>query len=107
VLIVYVSVVFYLTVIKRQSYFEQAVKPPFWELINGYWTDIFLNMLLFVPVGFLIGGNKGLVIGIIISCLIETNQYFLHRGFCEIDDIINNTIGAAIGVCVRKRTKSL
>lgn len=62
------------------------------------WGDIIKNIVLFVPLGFIIGGRKGVAIGFILSCGIETTQYFTRLGYCEVDDVLHNTIGTAIGV---------
>lgn len=71
---------------------------PFWEFRNRLWKDIFLNMLLFLPLGVLIGNKKGIAVGALLSALIEISQFLLGRGFCEVDDVLNNTIGTGIGV---------
>lgn len=63
--------------------------------------DIKLNILLFIPFGFVVGGRKGIVFGLILSCCIELTQYVFCLGYCEMDDVLNNTIGASLGVGVR------
>ena len=71
-----------------------------------YWfMQIFLNILLFVPFGFLLplvkerGHSiwKVTIAGFAFSCAIELMQFITERGFTEIDDIINNSIGAFVG----------
>ena len=71
------------------------------------WSDIVLNILLFLPIGLIIGSKWGIVIGSILACTIEILQYSLHRGFCEIDDVVNNVIGAAVGVAIWKTIKKM
>lgn len=88
------------TVIGRSIQSEPLFKPLFWEVQVGYWKDIMLNIILFVPLGFLIGGWKGIVVGFLLSSTIETIQYFERLGFCELDDVLNNTIGAGIGALI-------
>lgn len=94
------------TILFRSPHPEPIFQGLFWELQNGYWSDIRLNILLFVPLGFLIGGWKGLVFGFCLSCGIEAIQYIGRLGYCELDDVLNNTIGAGIGaglnVLIRK-----
>ena len=85
------------TILFRSTHPEPIFKPLFWELQNGYWSDIWQNILLFMPLRFLIGGWKGVVGGFLVSCSIETVQYFTRLGFCEFDDVLNNTIGAGFG----------
>lgn len=76
------------TILGRTVQSEAIFRGIFWELQNGMWTNIRLNILLFIPLGFLIGGWKGVVIGFALSCGIEMLQYVCRTGFCEIDDIL-------------------
>ena len=85
------------TVLFRAPYPEPIFQPLLWELQNGMWSDIRLNILLFIPLGLLIGGWRGLLIGFCLSCGIEAVQYYGNLGYCELDDILNNTIGAGLG----------
>ena len=86
----------------------------FEEMMNGmhfFWfKQIFLNILLFVPFGFLLpmihtrfrNPILTVVTGCIFSCFIEITQYITGRGLTEVDDVITNTIGAAVGVVIYK-----
>ena len=93
------------------------VLQPFREfeaMVNGmhfFWfKQIFLNVLLFVPFGFLLpmiskhfrNPILTVVTGCIFSCFIEITQYITGRGLTEVDDVITNTIGAAVGVMLYK-----
>lgn len=57
--------------------------------------------MLFVPLGVTIGGRKGVIAGLVLSCCIEAVQYFLCLGYCEVDDVMNNTIGTCLGTGIR------
>ena len=84
---------------------------PFWsyhasseDLQNSLYIEKMMNVLMFVPIGFLMGGafghkiwKKVLVFAVSLSFLIETLQYMLKRGFSELDDVFHNTLGAMIG----------
>ena len=65
--------------------------------------EVLLNIALFVPIGFLLGGmmQKGVVkvllIGCVLSCLIELVQLTTGRGLCETNDVIHNTVGCMMG----------
>ena len=66
--------------------------------------DLLLNIILFMPLGFLLPYIwpklnlwKTVLLAFIISATIETTQYIAHWGCLDIDDIINNTLGACIG----------
>lgn len=86
------------TVLGRSAQAEQIFQGLFWEFQNGMWSDIWLNILLFIPLGFLIGGWKGVLCGFVLSCGIELTQFFSRLSYFELDDILNNTIGTSVGV---------
>lgn len=63
-----------------------------------------LNVLLFVPVGFLLGcgflnmtWKRALLTGCGLSVVIEILQLLSHKGCCEVDDVLHNTLGCLIG----------
>lgn len=64
-----------------------------------------LNILLFVPLGFLLPTmtkffRKFIVVtffGFMASLAIETIQFFTSLGIFDIDDLLNNTLGAFVG----------
>lgn len=73
---------------------------------TGDWNtgkQIFENILLFVPLGYLLrqsGLTKKATVftGLFHSTAIELAQLIFHIGLFEFDDILNNTIGTWIGV---------
>ena len=101
VVLFYICFIFRMTLWNRSTYPVHIFYGLFWELKNQMWGDIFKNIALFVPLGFIIGGRKGVIVGFLLSCGIETVQYFARLGYCEIDDVLNNTIGACLGVGLR------
>lgn len=80
---------------------------PFWnytDLYNEMLAQIILNVVMFIPIGFLIGVAKEnmntlkiLRIGCLLSLTIEIIQLISRRGVFNIDDIIHNTLGCFIG----------
>jgi glycopeptide antibiotics resistance protein len=74
-----------------------------------YFWQIFLNILLFIPFGFILSTNlylyhrprhlflPVLLSGLLVSISVELFQYLTSRGFTEIDDVINNSLGAMLG----------
>lgn len=74
-----------------------------------YFWQIVLNILLFIPFGFMLScylykyhRSQHLLLSILLSGLfvsisVELLQYITSRGYTEIDDVINNTAGAIIG----------
>lgn len=69
--------------------------------------NIFGNILFFLPVGFLLPFLsqkfsrvwKTILLGALLSIMIETWQLFLPRG-TDIDDVLLNTSGTALGYCL-------
>lgn len=89
-----------INLIPLSSYFDIAE--------NSYLMEVtainILNVVLFVPVGFLAGcGFKGMTwrraiaLGVVLSVVIELLQLIFRRGLCETDDVIHNVIGCMIG----------
>ena len=68
--------------------------------------DVILNVLLFIPFGLLfpVLFRKTAAIvftvpaGFLASLCIETVQYITRLGTADVDDLINNTLGALIGL---------
>lgn len=75
------------------------------------------NISLFVPLGvflseFLSAYRKNTIImvlitGFLVSLLLETGQLVFRIGLFELDDILNNTIGAILGFCFYALTQRL
>ena len=93
----YVLIILWITLFSRRPMESRMFRGLFWEIEMGYWNNIIQNILLFIPLGFLIGGKRGIVAGVLLSIGIELTQYIFRLGYCELDDVLNNTIGAAIG----------
>ncbi len=111
VFLLFCSTVFY----RATAEYKKFDFTPFWSYraIEGGAENLILenivNVLMFLPVGLLLGCAfldmrwwKVLFIGCGISVSIEALQYFYHRGFSEIDDVMHNTLGCVIGLGVYK-----
>ncbi len=116
----YLCFLFYFTILSR------AITPteqmlihyrPFSSYIAAWhqcefrpWYNIVGNILMFFPLGFLcaflwpkkISLLKVILIGCLLSLVIEIVQVTTYRGIAEIDDIINNTFGTLCGYCIQK-----
>lgn len=119
----WVALVIAMTVVFRESGAESRIQlEPFrsyWDFgEHSYFLECFaanlLNVALFVPVGFFagigfrrIGWMKVAQWGCMLSIVIEILQFVFHKGYCEVDDVIHNTLGCLIGYgicCIRLRT---
>ncbi len=104
--------VIYITIISR----EPEEKRFTLDLLSSYrlWIEdknyfyfdmIFLNIAMLVPFGILVplifkkldSSFKVIMSGFVFSLCIEIIQYVTGRGLFELDDLLNNTIGAALG----------
>ena len=102
----YILIILWITLFSRRPMESRIFRGLFWEIEMGYWIDIKLNILLFLPLGFLLGtvtDNWRIVLfGFILSVFIEFLQYIFAMGWCQADDVLNNTIGALLGICIYK-----
>lgn len=89
------------TLIPFHSFIEAQIQPE-------KYREMLMNVFLFVPFGLtapnVLSRLKRLwpviftvVSAFILSVAIEFTQYYFHLGRCEVDDVIMNTLGAAIG----------
>ena len=99
----YILIILWITLFSRRAMETRIFRGLFWEIEMRYWNNIIQNILLFIPLGFLIGGKRGIIAGVLLSIGIELTQYIAVLGYCELDDALNNTIGAAIGSLLFKK----
>ena len=78
-------------------------------------TEILLNILLFVPFGFLLPSALKsykqwwniLLFGFLFSLVIEVLQFATHRGWFDVSDLMHNTFGSGIGYLVYRNCISV
>ena len=111
-LVEYVALLMYFTVFIRPEHGERELMlMPFWS----YWAiahdgakvliqEHIMNVAVFIPIGILLAivlkgmrWWKVLLAGMGVSLIVEVMQYIMMRGYCEIDDVIHNSIGCLIG----------
>lgn len=115
----YTFFVLYKTVLSRKMRINEIKLELGWTYkafiqgIPGMFSQIYLNIMLFVPIG-IFGGilflNKKkrswillVCLGVILTMVVECLQLMLHCGTFELDDIMNNTIGTIIGALIAVR----
>lgn len=107
----YIFSILWVTLFSREPMTVRIFRGLFWEVRMGYWIDIRLNILLFLPLGFLLGtvtDNWRIVqFGFILSVFIEFLQYIFTMGWCQADDVLNNTIGTAVGFGIARLISTL
>lgn len=114
----YAFLLFSSTVFFRENFEEKPCYnfQPLWSyqaIMNGKESLIpenLMNIVVFLPVGLILGFLLRvkcawiitLLVGCGISVSIESLQFFLHRGFSEVDDVMHNTLGCVIGFGIYK-----
>jgi glycopeptide antibiotics resistance protein len=117
-LIIYLAVLFWIIVLKLNISFtykgtQNVNFIPFREplLYNGRidYNEIFLNILIFVPLGLYVGilfknltTARKIFSFFMVSLFCEVCQFVLRIGAFDITDIINNTLGGIIGLVLYK-----
>lgn len=112
-LIVSLFFILYITILSRVPTLTRTVHLlPLWSyLSSGHWRQILLNIFLFIPLGYfltaLYSKFKHLCLWTIFSALtvsigIELIQFFTCRGMLDVDDLISNSLGAAVGLLIYK-----
>ena len=115
----YVLFLLWLTILSRQPRVGERVFK--WELLWAYRAWIagesfgktesiqnINNILVFIPFGALFPGKRRralLLTAVLFSTGIEAIQYALNLGWCEIDDVICNVLGAVLGFEIWKMIK--
>lgn len=118
-LVFYCMLVLSYTVLGREGTGEFCYElKPFWSYTmildgqTGFIMEALLNVLMLVPVGFLVSTLKrsfwlAAGCGFMFSVLIEVLQLVTTRGLCETDDVFHNTLGAIAGYLVYRVIKWL
>lgn len=112
-LILYIFCILYITVLSRNRSIRRiAHTDPFWSysfLLHGNLeklSGIFQNILLFVPIGYMLasfqhrrwkGFSAAVFLSAFLSLMIECVQYLTGFGWFDVDDLVNNSVGAVIG----------
>lgn len=102
---------------REKTAYARCYTNPFESYDDLYYkmiAEILLNVLFFIPIGFLLAAAMKrerfrfvLCTGCMFSLTIETAQLLCRRGVCNIDDVIHNTLGCAIGYLVYRLCNSI
>ena len=114
-MLVYIVVVLGSTVFTREVSERQCELIPLWSwravLSEHDWAllqEVMLNCVMLAPAGLLLpfaAGKKvrlraGILLGILLSGVIEVSQFLFMRGLFEWDDMFHNTLGCVLGCAV-------
>ena len=112
----YIVVLMYFTVVGRYSHEEYEYKINFFTSYRWFFQyngeqvlrQLLINLIMLMPVGFLLpvvinAKHKHLItmaLSLLLTVFIETMQLITKCGSFEIDDIINNFVGAVLGMLI-------
>lgn len=110
------NVLCYTVFCRKMGELTQFQPIPFYNLcddttpLSRFICEGMLNMVMFVPIGViaaLVGWNKWRIMSgaFLLSLSIETMQWILKCGCCEMNDVINNSLGTYIGLSVSAKIK--
>lgn len=110
-LIISLAAIIYLTLYHRGESEYDVILTPFHSFIEAQiqpelYRSMLMNVFLFEPLGLSLSGllpkkwyslTIAVVVGMLFSIGIEAAQFYYGLGRCEVDDVIMNTLGCAIG----------
>lgn len=105
---VYVTVLLMMTLFSREPGSRQGVELRLFATVGTSvegWAYFVENIMLFIPYGLLFPlasswfqkGWNCILGGLFSSIALETIQLRTEMGFCQLDDVVTNTAGAAAG----------
>ena len=100
---------------------DEEMLPVFWswrQALSGKRYVQYMvieNIIMLMPIGlflpFIINKRyvalQTILFGAVFSLFIEVSQKVLHVGFFEVDDLLNNTIGVALGCTISSVFKNI
>lgn len=99
-----VFLILYITLLRRAPGYNESIRLRLKLWPNaGVWAGNLLNLILYVPYGVTSWqwkreGKKIVVAGFALSVFCEVLQYLTGRGMADVNDVLFNTLGAAVGM---------
>ena len=120
VILIFISLfcVLFITLLSRVPTLSRVTHLlPLWNYTShGHWNQIFLNIALFVPLGFFLSSTFSsskrpvlwsILSALLVSVAVEVTQFLTYRGMLDVDDLISNVCGAAVGLLIYKAVEKL
>lgn len=110
---IYVYFLFFLTILSRAgTYTFEFNLIPLLSFQKSKWDRIYFytNVILFFPMPVFLyvlfpafqSFRKSIRLGFLVSASVEITQFLFRCGWCDIDDVLSNTFGVALGwLCIR------
>ena len=107
-----VFLILYITLLRRAPGFNESICFKLKLRPNVVvWAGNLLNLVLYVPYGVTSWqwkreGKKVVAVGLALSVSCEVLQYLTGRGMAYVNDVLFNTLGAAVGVWISAKVYS-
>ena len=104
-----VFLILYITLLRRAPGYNENIRLHLKLWPNaGVWAGNLLNLILYVPFGWTSqrwkANRKRIVIAaFMLSVCCEVLQYFTGRGMADVNDVLFNILGAAVGVWLAEK----
>lgn len=104
-----VFLILYITLLRRAPGYNENIRLHLKLWPNaGVWAGNLLNLILYIPFGWTSQrwkpSRKRIVIAaFMLSVCCEVLQYFTGRGMADVNDILLNTLGAAVGAWLAEK----
>ena len=105
-----VFLILYITLLRRAPGYNENIRMHLKLWPNaGVWAGNLLNLILYIPFGWTSQRGKSnrkriVAVAFMLSVGCEILQYFTGRGMADINDILFNTLGAAVGIWLAEKT---
>lgn len=106
-----VFMILYITLLRRAPGYNENIRLHLKLWPNaGVWAGNLLNLILYVPFGWTSqrwkpNRKRIVVAALMLSVCCEVLQYFTGRGMADVNDVLFNTLGAAVGIWLAEMAK--
>lgn len=104
-----VFLILYITLLRRAPGYNESIRLRLRLWSNaGVWAGNLLNLILYIPYGTTTwqwkrDGKKIVAVGFTLSVFCEVLQYLTGRGMADVNDVLFNTLGAAVRVWLTEK----
>ena len=105
--------ILYITLLRRAPGYNEIAHFQLKLWLNvDIWVGNLLNLALYIPFGVTSwqwkhDGKKIVFAGVALSIFCELMQYLTKRGMADVNDVLFNTLGAFVGVCIAKKASKI
>ena len=106
-----IFIILYITLLRRASGYNENIRLhlKLWSNV-GVGTGNLLNLFLYMPLGMISWQWKQnckriVAYSFILSVFCEVIQYITHRGMADVNDVLFNTLGTAVGAWISKNVQ--